>query len=93
MGNIPLYNFDIAETKQCQKQQKTIDPKTLSKIKIIVYPALRKNPYFGTNIKTLKGDLNGYYRYRIGNYRLFYIIENKKVLVIITNFSSRQNAY
>ena len=36
----------------------------------------------GTNKKKLKGDFKGYYRYRIGNYRLFYLIEKKKKLVI-----------
>jgi mRNA interferase RelE/StbE len=93
MENIPLYNFDIAETKQYQKQQAKIDPKLLLKIKNIVYPVLRKNPYFGTNIKKLKGDLEGYYRYRIGSYRLFYIIKDNKVLVVITSLKSRQNSY
>jgi mRNA interferase RelE/StbE len=93
MENIPLYNFDIAETKQYQKQQAKIDSKLLLKIKNIVYPVLRKNPYFGTNIKKLKGDLEGYYRYRIGSYRLFYIIKDNKVLVVITSLKSRQNSY
>jgi mRNA interferase RelE/StbE len=86
MENILLYDFQIAETKQYQKQCSKIDPKLLFKIQNIVYPILRKNPYYGTNIKKLKGGLEGYYRYRIGSYRLFYIIEHAKVVVVITNF-------
>ena len=46
-----------------------------SKIKNFVYPQLRENPFHGTNIKKLKDNLEGYYRYRIGNYRLFYLIK------------------
>ncbi|MEA2049266.1 MAG: type II toxin-antitoxin system RelE/ParE family toxin [Campylobacterota bacterium] len=58
-----------------------------------MYPQLRTNPFYGNNIKKLKGEFDGYYRYRIGNYRLFYLIENEKVLVAIVDFRHRQNAY
>ena len=59
----------------------------------IVYPQLKLNPLFGTNIKKLKGDFEGYYRYRVGSYRLFYLIDNEKVIVVIVDLKHRQNAY
>ncbi len=93
MGNTTLFDFQIAETAAYQKSKQKIEQKLLLKISQIVYPQLRKNPYFGTNIKRLKGKLKGYYRYRMGNYRLFYLIENDKILVIITHLSNRQGAY
>ena len=88
-----LYDFIIAETKNFQKIKQHIDQKLYDKIVNIVYPQLKSNPYFGTNIKKLKGKFEGYYRYKIGNYRLFYLIEDEKVLVIVTDFGHRQNAY
>ena len=88
-----MYDFKIAETKEFQKNIKKLDSKIYTKIKNIVYPQLKKNPFFGTNIKKLKGEYEGVYRYRIGNYRLFYIIDNDKVIVIVTTISHRQNAY
>jgi len=88
-----LYNFQIAETKEFQKTIKKLDAKIYIKIKNIVYPQLRKNPFYGTNIKKLKGNYENVYRYRIGNYRLFYTINNDKVIVIITTISHRKNAY
>ncbi len=88
-----MYDFAIAETKNFQKIKKQIDKKIYDKIVAIVYPQLRSNPYFGTNIKKLKGKLEGYYRYRLGNYRLFYLVEDGKVLIIVTDFRHRQNAY
>ena len=88
-----LYNFKIAETKNFQKIKQQIDKKLYDKIVNIVYPQLKSNPYFGTNIKRLKGKFEGYYRYRMGNYRLFYLIEDEKVLVIVTDFRHRQSAY
>lgn len=37
------------------------------KISDYVYPQLRDDPFFGTNIKKLKEELEGLYRYRAGN--------------------------
>ena len=90
---IRLSRFQIAETKTFVKTKKKIDDKIYNKIVQIVYPQLRKNPFFGTNIKKLKGNLEGYYRYRIGSYRLFYLIDNERVLVAIVDLQHRQKSY
>jgi len=85
--------FSIAETKTFEKVKASLDAKLYLKIKTIVYPQLRENPFFGTNIKKLKGEFEGYYRYRLGNYRLFYIVEQEKVMVFIVDIKHRQGAY
>ena len=88
-----MCKFKIAQTKEFEKNIQKLDAKIYTKIKNIVYPQLRKNPFFGPNIKKLKGEYEGVYRYRLGNYRLFYIVENEKVIVIVTSISHRKNAY
>jgi mRNA interferase RelE/StbE len=88
-----LYDFQIAETKNFQKLKSKIDKKIYDKIINNVYPQLKSNPFYGTNIKKLKGEFEGYYRYRVGNYRLFYLVEREKVFVIITDFKHKQNSY
>jgi mRNA interferase RelE/StbE len=93
METIPLYDFQIAETKNFEKIKQKIDHKLYIKIVNNVYPQLKSNPFYGTNIKKLKGKFEGYYRYRVGKYRLFYLIEDDKVLVIVTDFRHRQNSY
>ncbi|WP_457605993.1 type II toxin-antitoxin system RelE family toxin [Nitratifractor sp.] len=93
MESIPLYDFRIAETKNFQKIKKKLDKKIYTKIVAIVYPQLRSNPYYGTNIKKLKGRFEGYYRYRLGDYRLFYLIEDDKVIVVVADIRHRQSAY
>ncbi|RLF03728.1 MAG: type II toxin-antitoxin system mRNA interferase toxin, RelE/StbE family [Thermoprotei archaeon] len=87
------FEFQIAETKTFIKVKKKLSPKLYDKIKNIVYPQLKANPFFGINIKKLKGEFENYYRYRIGNYRLFYLIENEKILVVIVDLKHRQSAY
>ena len=87
----PLFN--IAETRTFEKVRASMDAKLYLKIKTIVYPQLRENPFFGTNIKKLKGEFEGFYRYRIENYRLFYAVDREKVLVIIVDIRKRDKAY
>ncbi|MBT3175681.1 MAG: type II toxin-antitoxin system RelE/ParE family toxin [Desulfobacula sp.] len=88
-----MSDFQIAESKTFEKVKKKIDSQVYTKIKNIVYPQLKLNPYFGTNIKKLKGGFEGYYRYRVGSYRLFYLIDNEKIIVVIVDLKHRRNAY
>ena len=88
-----LFDFQVAETRTFEKLKNKMDSKLYIKIRDIVYPQLRSNPFYGSNIKKLKGEFEGYYRYRIGNYRLFYLIDNEQVLVVIVDLKHRQNAY
>lgn len=88
-----MFEFKIAETKTFEKVKKKIDQKLYQKINDIVYPQLRNNPYFGANIKKLKGEFEGFYRYRIGSYRLFYLIDEKKVLIFVIDLKHRKDAY
>lgn len=93
MEIIRLSEFLISEGKIFEKIKVSIDKKLYIKITNIVYPQLKHNPYFGTNIKKLKGEFEGYYRYRLGDYRLFYLIDDGKIIVIVVDFKHRQNAY
>jgi mRNA interferase RelE/StbE len=86
--------FKIAETESFQKLLKNPHTQSLyEKIRDYVYPQLRHNPFFGPNIKKLKGDLSHFYRYRIGNHRLFYTVDSGKVLVIMVTIKDRKDAY
>ena len=87
-------DFTIAETASFRKLMSKPQYKGLyHKLVEYIYPQLRRNPFFGANIKKLKGDLSHFYRYRIGNYRLFYSIDQEKSLVIVVTISDRKDAY
>lgn len=86
--------FAIAETETFQRAiSKKEFVKIYNKIKTYVYPQLRINPFFGKNIKKLKGEFKDVYRYRIGDYRLFYHVEEKQILIFIMNIVKRKDAY
>lgn len=50
-----------------------------------------KNAYVIAN-KKLKGELDQFYRYRIGKHRLFYQIDDNRVLVFIITLRDRKDA-
>lgn len=54
---------------------------------------LEQTPLLHPNIKALKGDLAGYYRYRIGDYRVIYSVEEELVQVLVITIVHRGEAY
>jgi mRNA interferase RelE/StbE len=54
---------------------------------------LEQNPRFHPNIKALKGEYSGYYRYRIGDYRVIYSIQDDLVQVFVVAIAHRSEAY
>ncbi|MFO8043274.1 MAG: type II toxin-antitoxin system RelE/ParE family toxin, partial [Alkalispirochaeta sp.] len=78
-------HFRIAETDGFRTQlKKNPDSKRIyKKVSDYVYPLLRENPYYGPNIKRLRESLSDLYRYRIGDYRLFYAIKEDEIVVIV----------
>ena len=89
-----MNKFKIAETETFSSKIATPRFKKIyKKISDYIYPQLRENPFFGTNIKKLKGEFEGLYRYRTGRYRIFYKIESDEILVIIIDIDDRKDAY
>ena len=87
-------DFLIAETESFQKdKQKEEFKKIVEKLEKRIYPELKKNPFYGKHIRKLKGEFEGIYRYRIGDYRVFYTIDKGKVIIFMTNIFHRKDSY
>jgi len=85
-----LDNYKIAETKTFSKKinsRKFIH--LYSKITNDIFPVLRNNPFFGINIKKLKGKFNEIYRFRIGDFKMFYKIDENEKIIFILNIEKR----
>lgn len=54
---------------------------------------LEQNPHFHPNIKSLKGNYTGYYRYRVGEYRVIYSIDDEAMQVVVDIIVHRSQAY
>ncbi|BAZ79403.1 hypothetical protein NIES73_06460 [Sphaerospermopsis kisseleviana NIES-73] len=57
------------------------------------FDRLKINPGNHPNIKSLKGELSGYYRYRVGDYRVIYEINDDLKLVTIIFIAHRSKVY
>jgi mRNA interferase RelE/StbE len=57
------------------------------------FERLKINPRNHPNIKSLKGELSGYYRYRVGDYRVIYEINDDLKLVTIIFIAYRSKVY
>ena len=55
-----------------------------------VFDELCLHPFLG---KPLKGELKGRYSYRIGNYRIIYRIEHRRLVIIIIDIGHRRDIY
>ena len=92
-----MSDFRIFETVQFADDLERISPARREKISLKlrshVYPQLREQPYFGANIKKLKGYKPDTWRYRIGNYRFFYIIDDEQKMVFMIAAGTRQQSY
>jgi len=50
---------------------------------------LEQSPHFHPNVKALKGDYSGYYRYRSGDYRVVYSVDDRARIVNIIIIAHR----
>ena len=58
-----------------------------------IYPQLKEEPHYGNNIKKLVGYKPETWRYRIGKFRLFYVIDETEKIIYILSIDFRKDAY
>ena len=92
-----LSDFRIFETDQFREDLRNVfgagEDKIVAKLGKFVYPQLRQQPYFGKNIKKLKGYAPETWRYRIRDYRFFYEIDDKRRTVFMIAAGHRAKGY
>jgi mRNA interferase RelE/StbE len=57
------------------------------------YQSLETDPKAGNNVKALRGPLAGAFRYRIGDLRVVYTINDSSVTVAIITIAKRSDVY
>ena len=67
--------------------------KTLAKKLARCFKNLEDSPRYHPNIKLLKGSYSGYYRYRVGDYRVVYSIKDELVIVNVILIAYRSKVY
>lgn len=67
--------------------------KALAKKLARCFSNLENSPRSHPNIKPLKGSYSGYYRYRVGDYRVVYSIEDELIVVNVILIAHRSKVY
>ena len=80
-------------TKDLESNLGTHKDRIIHKLLNYVYPQLKEQPYFGKNIKKLRNFDPDTWRYRIGDHRFFYSINEEKKLMIMLTVDLRKDAY
>ena len=75
------------------KLDKPNQRRVYDKISNIIYPQIKNNPYFGKDIKKLRAYKPETWRYRIGDFRLFYQINDREKVVGIITIEIRSKSY
>ena len=84
---MPKYRIVFAPT--AKKQLLRLDKKAQIRIARAI-AKLGDDPYLG---KALKGELQEYRSYRVGNYRVIYYLRQKKIQVEIIRIAHRRDVY
>lgn len=83
--------YKVVYLDEVEEDLKKLDKSTARKILDRVERYLARAPKeLG---KPLKGDFQGYWRYRWGDYRVIYKIAEKEILIIVLRISHRKSVY
>ena len=85
--------YKVVIDKKSKKKLSKIDKQQAEMILNWIYKNLNNcdDPY--TKGKRLKGNLSKYWRYRVGNYRLFADINDDIITITIVNIGHRRDIY
>lgn len=85
-----MYKVDLSKSAQkfYQKAERPLARKLAR-----CFEQLENDPRHHSNIKPLTGKLAGQYRYRVGDYRVIYRIDDEQSLVAVFKIAHRSDAY
>jgi len=83
--------YKVAYLDSVEEDLKKLDKPTAKKILNRIETYLAQGPR-GLG-KPLKGDFQGYWRYRWGDYRVIYKISESEILILILRISNRKDVY
>ena len=83
--------YKVVYLDQVEEDLKKLDKSTTKKILVRIETYLAADPK-GSG-KPLKGEFQGYWRYRWGDYRVIYKVSEREILILVLRISHRKDAY
>ena len=85
--------WTIKYEQQVAKNLKKIDPENRKRIKKFIEERLINSINRKERGESLKGNLNEYWRWRLGDYRIIGEINENEILIVILKIGHRRNIY
>lgn len=84
--------YRVQLSSHAVREYKKVDPSVKPQIQGGL-DVLQHNPLSGSKIKRLKGRLQEYYRYRAGDYRIVYVVDQRAYVVHVDYIQHRKDVY
>ena len=84
--------YEVELSRDAQRFYQRCDKPAAKKL-ARCFAALETDPRAGNNIKPLKGQLSGSYRYRVGDLRVVYTIDDDASTVFVSTIAKRSDVY
>ena len=85
-------NYRVNLSLEAEKTYRIANSTLLKKLDRC-FELLESNPYSHPNIKALRGNYRGCYRYRVGDYRVVYVVDETNALVNLITIAHRSKVY
>ena len=85
-----MHKFKVEYAKGVVKDLKKLAPQIREKALLVVENVLAVDPHVG---RPLTGRYKGLWKYRIGDYRIIYSIEQTRLIIFVLRISHRKNVY
>ena len=84
--------YEVLLTRDAQQFYQSADDPLARRLNRC-FDQLRRDPYKHPNIKRLKGSMAGYWRYRVGDWRVVYRVDKDERVVTVVLIVHRSKAY
>ncbi|HEX8323170.1 MAG TPA: type II toxin-antitoxin system RelE/ParE family toxin [Tepidisphaeraceae bacterium] len=84
--------YSVELSREAQRFYENAD-KPVAKKLARCFAALEREPRRGNGVKPLKGQFAGAYRYRVGDLRVVYTVNDNAVTVYVVTIAKRSDVY
>ena len=88
-----MKRYSLYYAKEAKKALKKLDKPILVMVKAWIEKNLTNTDDPRRNGKALRGKYSGYWRYRVGNYRLICEIRDRELVIILIDLGHRGEIY
>ncbi len=80
-------------SRKAQKQFEKLDRPTKIRIRDYIQKLVESDQNPKTQAKPLVGELNGFYRFRVGDYRLICLMQDECLTILAVHIAHRRDVY